>query len=114
MLERMISCTELEASQVLGKKFCMQRNEKFETEMRTKLLFQHHEMISRKSDKFASIPAVWDKFIRNSQSCYKLGANITIDKQLFPSKARWQIYPIKYLPNKVRQIWYSLHYMGFL
>ncbi|CAD1470560.1 unnamed protein product, partial [Heterotrigona itama] len=40
------------------------------------------------SDKFASTSAVWDQFIENSQSCYKLGANMTIDKQLFPSKAR--------------------------
>ncbi|CAD1472523.1 unnamed protein product, partial [Heterotrigona itama] len=50
------------------------------------------------SDKFASISAVWDMFVQNSQSCYKLGANITIDEQLFPSKARCRF--IRYSPNK--------------
>ncbi|CAD1479333.1 unnamed protein product, partial [Heterotrigona itama] len=47
---------------------------------------------------FLAQNAVWDKFIRNSQSCYKLGANVTIDKQLFPSKARFRF--IQCLPNK--------------
>ncbi|CAD1468530.1 unnamed protein product, partial [Heterotrigona itama] len=40
----------------------------------------------------------WGKFIQSSQSCCKLGASITIDKQLFPSKARCRF--IQYLPNK--------------
>ncbi|CAD1468270.1 unnamed protein product, partial [Heterotrigona itama] len=30
------------------------------------------EVKRSQSDKFASISAVWDKFVRNSQSCYKL------------------------------------------
>ncbi|CAD1479741.1 unnamed protein product, partial [Heterotrigona itama] len=34
----------------------------------------------------------------NSQSCHKLDANVTIDKQLFPSKARCRF--IQYFPNK--------------
>ena len=41
-----------------------------------------------KTDKFALFSFVWDKFIENSSSCYKPGSNITIDEQLFPSKAR--------------------------
>ncbi|XP_071871615.1 uncharacterized protein [Bombus fervidus] len=41
-----------------------------------------------KNDKFALISTVWDKFIENNQNCYKPGANITIEEQLFPTKAR--------------------------
>ena len=41
---------------------------------------------------------VWDKFIENSQNCYKRGANITVDEQLFPTKARYRV--AQYLPNK--------------
>ncbi|XP_033319032.1 uncharacterized protein LOC117216437 [Bombus bifarius] len=51
-----------------------------------------------KNDKFALISTVWDKFIENSQNCYKPGANITIDKQLFPTKVRCRF--TQYLPNK--------------
>ncbi|XP_033353066.1 uncharacterized protein LOC117235294 [Bombus vosnesenskii] len=40
-----------------------------------------------KNDKFALISTVWDKFIENSQNCYKPGANITIDKQLSQPKS---------------------------
>ena len=41
-----------------------------------------------RSDKFALISTIWDEFIRNSQNCYKPGTNITVDEQLFPTKAR--------------------------
>ena len=51
-----------------------------------------------KNDKFALISSVWDKFIENSQNCYKPGANITIDELLFPTKARCRF--TQYLPNK--------------
>ena len=34
------------------------------------------------------ISHVWDSFIKNSQNCYVPGQNITVDEQLFPTKAR--------------------------
>lgn len=40
------------------------------------------------TDKFALISEVWCKFVENSQNCYKPGPYITIDEQLFPTKAR--------------------------
>jgi hypothetical protein len=51
-----------------------------------------------KSDKFAMVSDVWNKFIENSQSCNKPGPYITIDEQLFPTKARCRF--IQYMPNK--------------
>jgi len=51
-----------------------------------------------RSDKFALISTVWDEFIRNSQSCYKPGANITVDEQLFLTKARCRF--TQCIPNK--------------
>lgn len=51
-----------------------------------------------KTDKFALISKIWDKFIENSQACYKPGANLTIDEQLFPTKARCRF--TQYMPNK--------------
>ena len=40
------------------------------------------------NDKFALVSDVWDGFVTNSIACYKPGANITVDEQLFPTKAR--------------------------
>ena len=40
------------------------------------------------TNKFALISDVWDKFVENSIVCYKPGENITVDEQLFPTKAR--------------------------
>ena len=31
---------------------------------------------------------VWNRFVDNSIACYKSGAFLTVDEQLFPSKAR--------------------------
>ena len=48
------------------------------------------ERVSRvKRDRFIMISAVWDKFIENCQSCYIPGQNLTVDEQLFPTKARY-------------------------
>eukprot|EP00064_Thunnus_orientalis_P010586 superscaffoldBa00001450_g10612 len=38
-------------------------------------------------DKFALVSSTWNKFVQNSIACYEPGANITIDEQLFPTKA---------------------------
>ncbi|KAM3843278.1 uncharacterized protein ACN63O_021375 [Diretmus argenteus] len=40
------------------------------------------------SDKFALMSEVWETFVNNSIACYKPAANITVDKQVLPTKAR--------------------------
>ncbi|XP_035283504.1 uncharacterized protein LOC118232545 [Anguilla anguilla] len=39
------------------------------------------------TDKFSLVSDVWNKFVQNSIACYKPGANITVNEQLFPTKA---------------------------
>lgn len=51
-----------------------------------------------KTDKYALYSAVWNRFVNNCQSCYTAGANVTIDEQLFPSKARCPF--TQYIPSK--------------
>ncbi|XP_033178873.1 piggyBac transposable element-derived protein 4-like [Bombus impatiens] len=51
-----------------------------------------------RTNKFAMVSTVWDRFIENSQNCYKPGAYITVDEQLFPSKTRCRF--TRYMPNK--------------
>ena len=51
-----------------------------------------------KTDKFALISDIWNRFVDNSISCYKFGENITIDEQLFPTKSRCRF--TQYMPNK--------------
>lgn len=41
---------------------------------------------------------IWNQFIYNSQCCYKPHENISIDEQLFPTKARCKF--TQYMPNK--------------
>ena len=50
------------------------------------------------TDKFALASKMWNKFIENCKICYRPGQNITIDEQLFPSKARCKF--TQYMPNK--------------
>lgn len=50
------------------------------------------------TDKFALISELWNRFISNSQACYKPHQNITVDEQLFPTKARCRF--TQYMPNK--------------
>ena len=50
------------------------------------------------TDKFSMISTIWDRFIENSQNCYKPGAYIAVDEQLFPSKTRCRF--TQYMPNK--------------
>ncbi|XP_044062125.1 uncharacterized protein LOC122880764 [Siniperca chuatsi] len=49
-------------------------------------------------DKFALVSHIWNKLVQNSVACYKPGANITIDEQLFPPKALCTF--IQYKGNK--------------
>ena len=44
--------------------------------------------IRLQTDKFALISEVWKAFISNGIACYKPGANITLNEQLFPTTAR--------------------------
>ena len=39
-------------------------------------------------DKFALFSMVWNRFVENSIACFKPGSFLTVDEQLFPSKAR--------------------------
>ena len=50
------------------------------------------------TDKFTLISKVWYAFIENSQNCYKPGANITVDEQLYATKTRCRF--TQYMPNK--------------
>ena len=76
----------------------MSRNEFVETLKFIRFDKKDNRSHRLKNDKFALISTVWDKFIENSQNCYKSGANITIDEQLFLTKARCRF--TQYLPNK--------------
>lgn len=50
------------------------------------------------NDKFALASEIWNRFIVNSKMCFIPGENITVDEQLFPTKARcrWT----QYMANK--------------
>ena len=54
--------------------------------------------IRLQADKFALVSDLWNKFVDNCISSYKPGPNITIDEQLFPTKARCRF--TQYMPNK--------------
>ena len=44
--------------------------------------------LQRQTDKFAAIRELWDSVMDNFQKSYFPGANVTIDEQLFPCRAR--------------------------
>lgn len=50
------------------------------------------------TDKFCMARQIWDKFIENSQACFRPGLHLTVDEQLLPSKNRCSF--IQYMPNK--------------
>uniref|UniRef100_A0A672ZDD4 PiggyBac transposable element-derived protein domain-containing protein n=2 Tax=Sphaeramia orbicularis TaxID=375764 RepID=A0A672ZDD4_9TELE len=54
--------------------------------------------IRQKSDKFALMTDVWQRFTQNCVMCYNPGPDITVDEQLFPTKARCQF--THYVLNK--------------
>uniref|UniRef100_A0AAR2K0Y7 BED-type domain-containing protein n=1 Tax=Pygocentrus nattereri TaxID=42514 RepID=A0AAR2K0Y7_PYGNA len=41
-----------------------------------------------KSDKFAAISDIWQRFVKNCNLCYNPGQHLTVDEQLFPTKVR--------------------------
>ena len=57
--------------------------------------------VKLKTDKFAFISHVWNKFIKNCNNCYKPNDNISIGEQLFQTKTRcpFTLY-IASKPNK--------------
>lgn len=50
------------------------------------------------TEKFVFMAEVWQKFTQNCNACYRPGPDITVDEQLFPTKARCKF--TKYMPNK--------------
>lgn len=50
------------------------------------------------TDRFALMAEVWERFRQNCVACYKPGQDITVDEQLFPTKARCRF--TQYMPNK--------------
>lgn len=46
------------------------------------------ERIVRGRDKFAHISEIWNIFVNNCKAYYNPGANICVDEQLFPTRAR--------------------------
>ena len=50
------------------------------------------------TDKFVLISTTWNKFVENCMACYKPGENITVDKQLFPTKVCCRF--IQHMANK--------------
>lgn len=62
------------------------------------LIWEQEEQPDLLQTDFAMASEVWDSFITNSIACYKPGPNITVDEQLFPTKAicRWT----QYMANK--------------
>ena len=49
-------------------------------------------------DKFCSASSLWNPFIENCQKAFRPNANITVDEQLLPCKARCKF--IQYMANK--------------
>ncbi|CAL7935170.1 unnamed protein product [Xylocopa violacea] len=96
IIEHIKKCTEEEGRRILGR--TMSRD-KFKQILRF-IRFDKRTERSRclQTNKFALVSEIWDKFIENSQACYQPGQNITVDEQLFPTKARCKF--IQYMPNK--------------
>ncbi|KAJ8271033.1 hypothetical protein GJAV_G00122010 [Gymnothorax javanicus] len=50
------------------------------------------------ADRFAPLREVWDMFVSNSIACFRPGPNITVNEQLFPTKARCPFS--RYMPKR--------------
>ena len=85
-------CTETEAHRVLKKDWTITVAElrSFLGILYTRGAYEARSLKASErlqTDKFALISEIWNRFISNSQACYKLYENISIDEQLFPTKA---------------------------
>ena len=102
IMEHGNDCTETEAHRVLKKDWTITVAElrSFLGILYTRSLIMRSLKASERlqTDKFALISEIWNRFISNSQACYKPYENISIDEQLFPTKA-WCRFTI-YILNK--------------
>ena len=96
-------CSEIEAHRVLKKDWTITVAElrSFLGILYTRGAYEARSLKASErlqTDKFAPISKIWNRFISNSQACYKPYENISIDEQLFPTKARYRF--TQYIPNK--------------
>ena len=96
-------CTETEAHRVLKKDWTITVAElrSFLGILYIQCAYEARSLKASKrlqTDKFALISEIWNRFISNSQTCYKPYENISIDEQLFPTKA-WCRFT-QYILNK--------------
>ena len=85
-------CTEIEAHRVLKKDWTITVAElrSFLGILYTRGAYEARSLKASERlqiDKFPLISEMWTRFISNSQACYKPYENISIDEQLFPTKA---------------------------
>ncbi|KAK7896359.1 hypothetical protein WMY93_021684 [Mugilogobius chulae] len=59
---------------------------------------REERMVRLSTDKFALATDVWQWFVANSIRCYRPSDNLTVDEQLFPTKARCRF--TQYMANK--------------
>ena len=69
-------------------------------EMMRFLRFDYKQTRSHRlaTDKLSLISTIWNTFVENCLKYYKPGTNITVDEQLFPTKARCTF--TQYMQNK--------------
>ena len=92
IMEHGNDCTEAEAHRVLKKDWTITVAElrSFLGILYIQCAYEARSLKASKrlqTDKFALISEIWNRFISNSQTCYKPYENISIDEQLFPTKA---------------------------
>ena len=85
-------CSEIEAHRVLKKDWTITVAElrNFLGILYTRGAYEARSLKASErlqTHKFALISEIWNRFISNSHACYKPYENISIDEQLFPTKA---------------------------
>ena len=103
IMEHGNDCTETEAHRVLKKDWTITVAElrNFLGILYTRGAYEARSLKASERlqiDKFALIFEIWSRCISNSQACYKPYENISIDEQLFSTKARCRF--TQYIPNK--------------
>ena len=96
-------CSEIEAHRVLKKDWTITVAElrSFLGILYIRCAYEARSLKASKrlqTDKFALISEIWNRFISNSQACYKLYENTSIDEQLLPTKVRCRF--TQYILNK--------------
>ncbi|XP_033175468.1 uncharacterized protein LOC105680446 [Bombus impatiens] len=103
IMEHIKDCTETEVHRVLKKDWTITVAElrSFLGILYARAAYEARSLKASErlqTDKFALLSEIWNRFINNSQDCYKPYENISIDKQLFPTKVRCRF--TQYIPNK--------------